>query len=114
MLSCTRIALIGCGWFACVAHIPALQRLEREGRIRVVGLYSRSETSFARANRLYARKDIKHYRSLQEVAEDPEVDLVDLALPIDVMPDAIKLFLAGGKHVISRNLARRQWRAVLS
>jgi L-gulono-1,4-lactone dehydrogenase len=101
MSKCTRIALIGCGWFARVAHIPALQRLEREGRIKLVGLCSRSEESVARAARLYGRADIKHYLSLDEVAEDPGVDLVDLTLPIDVMPDGIKLFLAAGKHVIS-------------
>jgi L-gulono-1,4-lactone dehydrogenase len=98
---CTRIALIGCGWFARVAHVPALQRLEREGRIKLVGLCSRSEASVAHMGHLYGRKDIKHYLSLEEVAEDPDVDLVDLVLPIDVMPDAIKLFLGAGKHVIS-------------
>ena len=38
---------------------------------------------------------------LEQVAEDPDVDLVDLTLPIEVMPDAIKLFLSSGKHVIS-------------
>jgi len=96
-----RVVLVGCGWFACVAHIPALRRLEKEGRIRLVGLCSRSEASIARASRLYSRQDLKHYLSLAEVAEDPGVDLVDLTLPIDVMPDAIKLFLAAGKHVIS-------------
>src|SRR3984957_3072168 len=96
-----RVVLVGCGWFACVAHIPALRRLEREGRIRLVGLCSRSEASIARASRLYSRQDLKHYLSLAEVAEDPGVDLVDLTLPIDVMPDAIKLFLGAGKHVIS-------------
>jgi L-gulono-1,4-lactone dehydrogenase len=101
MLSCTRIALVGCGWFARVAHVPALQRLEKEGRIRLVGLCSRSEASVTHTSQLYGRKDIKHYRSLEEVAEDPDVDLVDLVLPIDVMPDAIKLFLGAGKHVIS-------------
>ena len=95
------VVLGGCGWFACVAHIPALRRLEKEGRIRLVGLCSRSEASIARASRLYSRQDLKHYLSLEEVAEDPGVDLVDLTLPIDVMPDAIKLFLAAGKHVIS-------------
>ncbi len=96
-----RVVLVGCGWFACVAHIPALRRLEKEGRIRLVGLCSRSEASLARASRLYSRQDLKHYLSLAEVAGDPGVDLVDLTLPIDVMPDAIKLFLAAGKHVIS-------------
>jgi L-gulono-1,4-lactone dehydrogenase len=101
MSRCTRIALIGCGWFARVAHIPALQRLEREGRIKLVGLCSRSEESVARTGRLYGRADIKHYLSLDEVAQDPGVDLVDLTLPIEVMPGAIKLFLSAGKHVIS-------------
>jgi predicted dehydrogenase/FAD/FMN-containing dehydrogenase len=96
-----RVVLVGCGWFACVAHIPALKRLEGEGRIRLVGLCSRSEASIARASGLYARQDLKHYLSLEEVAEDPDVDLVDLTLPIEVMPDAIKLFLSAGKHVIS-------------
>ncbi len=100
-MSCIRIALIGCGWFARVAHIPALQRLEREGQIRLVGLCSRSEELVARASRLYGRTDIKHYRSPNEVAEDPDVDLVDLLLPIEAMPDAIKLFLTARKHVIS-------------
>src|SRR5271154_2099900 len=101
MSSGVRTVLIGCGWFARVAHIPALKRLEGEGRIRLVGLCSRSEESVARAGNLYGRKDIKHYRSLEDVAGDPDVDLVDLTLPIDVMPGAIKLFLAAGKHVIS-------------
>ena len=96
-----RVVLVGCGWFACVAHIPALKRLEGEGRIKLVGLCSRSEASTKRASGLYARQDLKHYLSLEEVAEDPDVDLVDLTLPIEVMPGAIKLFLSAGKHVIS-------------
>jgi predicted dehydrogenase len=96
-----RVVLVGCGWFACAAHIPALRRLEGEGRIRLVGFCSRSETSIARASSLYARQDLKHYLSLEEVAKDPDVDLVDLTLPIEVMPAAIKLFLSAGKHVIS-------------
>jgi predicted dehydrogenase len=49
------------------------------------------------------RQDLKHYLSLEDVAEDPDVDLVDLTLPIEIMPDAIRLFLSAGKHVISEN-----------
>jgi L-gulono-1,4-lactone dehydrogenase len=101
MSSCIRVALVGCGWFARVAHIPALQRLEREGRIRLVALCSRTEESVARASGMYGRTNIKRCRSLEEVAEDPDVDLVDLLLPIETMPFVIKLFLAAGKHVIS-------------
>ena len=96
-----RVVLVGCGWFACVAHVPALKRLEGEGRIKLVGLCSRSEASTKRASGLYGRKDLKHYRSLEDVAQDPDVDLVDLTLPIEVMPGAIKVFLSAGKHVIS-------------
>jgi L-gulonolactone oxidase len=75
--------------------------LEGEGRIRLVGLCSRSEASIKRASGLYGRQDLKHYTSLEDVAQDPDVDLVDLTLPIEVMPGAIKLFLSAGKHVIS-------------
>ena len=82
-----RVVLVGCGWFACVAHIPALKRLEGEGRIRLVGLCSRSEASIARASGLFVRQDLKHYLSLEQVAQDPDVDLVDLTLPIEVMPE---------------------------
>ena len=96
-----RVVLVGCGWFACVAHVPALRRMEKEGRISLVGLCSRSEASVARASRLYGRQDLKRYLSLEGVAEDPDVDLVDLTLPIEIMPGAIKLFLSAGKHVIS-------------
>ncbi len=96
-----RVVLVGCGWFGCVAHIPALKRLEKEGRIKLVGLCSRSEASIAGASALYAQAGLKHYRSLEEVAADLEVDLVDLVLPIEVMPEAVKLFLSAGKHVIS-------------
>ena len=96
-----RVVLVGCGWFGCVAHIPALKRLEKEGRIKLVGLCSQSEASIARASALYARADLKRYQSLKDVAADPEVDLVDLVLPIEITPDAIKLFLSAGKHVIS-------------
>ncbi len=96
-----RVVLVGCGWFGCVAHIPALKRLEKDGRIKLIGLCSRSEASIGRASALYARADLKRYHSLKDVAADPEVDLVDLVLPIEVMPDAIKLSLSAGKHVIS-------------
>jgi predicted dehydrogenase len=101
MPTAVRVVLVGCGWFACVAHIPALKRLEGEGRVRLVGLCSRSEASTKRASALYLRQDLKHYLSLEEVAQDPDVDLVDLTLPIEAMPGAIKLFLSAGKHVIS-------------
>ena len=38
---------------------------------------------------------------LKEVVEDQDLDLIDLLLPIEAMPDPIKLFLNSRKHVIS-------------
>lgn len=75
--------------------------LKRKAEFRLVGYCSRSEESIARARQIYAPNDVKDYRSIEDVASDFDVDMVDLVLPIDVMPEAIKLFLVAGKHVIS-------------
>lgn len=96
-----RVALVGCGWFACEAHIPALQRLEREGHLEVVALCSRSADSLTRASTKYPEKNLKKYTELAKLLADPEIDLVDLVLPIPTMPDAIRASLQAGKHVIS-------------
>ena len=96
-----RTVLVGCGWFAC-AHIPALKRLEGEGRIRLVGLCSRSEASTKRASPVYGRQDLKGSLWLEDVAQDPGVDLINLTLPMEDHAQApLSVFLSAGKHVIS-------------
>ena len=47
-----RLALVGCSWFARAAHLPALDRLSREGLVEVVALCSRSPESLAQARNL--------------------------------------------------------------
>jgi L-gulono-1,4-lactone dehydrogenase len=96
-----RLALVGCGWFACEAHIPALQRLERERLVQVVALCSRSEQSLERASRQLGPRPLKKFRTMEDAFADPEIDIVDLVLPIGMMPDAIRVALRAGKHVIS-------------
>lgn len=96
-----RLALVGCGWFACEAHIPALQRLERERLVEVVALCSRSEQSLERASRLFGPRLLRKYRTMEDTFADPEVDIVDLVLPIGLMPGAIRGALRAGKDVIS-------------
>jgi predicted dehydrogenase len=96
-----RIALVGCGWFACEAHLPALRRLERDGKIELVALCSRSEASLSRATKAYGPKHLKKYINIADLLADPEIDLVDLVLPIPAMPEAIRAALRAGKHVIS-------------
>jgi L-gulono-1,4-lactone dehydrogenase len=96
-----RLALVGCGWFACEAHIPALQRLERDRLVQVDALCSRSEQSLARASRQLGPRTLKQYRTMEAAFADPDIDIVDLVLPIGLMPGAIRAALRAGKHVIS-------------
>lgn len=96
-----RLALVGCGWFACEAHIPALQQLEHEGLVEVVALCARSTESLARAHQRFGSRTLKTYRQLDALLADPDIDIVDLVLPIGTMPQAIRASLRAGKHVIS-------------
>jgi L-gulono-1,4-lactone dehydrogenase len=96
-----RLALVGCGWFASEAHIPALQQLEGEGFVEVTALCSRSETSLSRASERFGLRTLKKYKQLDSVLADPEIDLVDLVLPIGTMPEAIRASVRAGKHIIS-------------
>ncbi len=96
-----RVALVGCGWFASEAHIPALQRLDEDGRIEVVAICSRSQTSLARACKEFSQPNLRQYTDIGALLADKEVDIVDLVLPISAMPAAIRASLEAGKHVIS-------------
>ncbi len=100
-----RLALVGCGWFANLAHTPALRRLEAEGLFEVTALCSRSESSLKRSAELLGRTDLKLYRELSQLLADPDVDAVDLVLPIPLMPDAVAAALEAGKHVVSEKPA---------
>ena len=52
-----RVALVGCGWFAVRAHLPALQKLERTSatalgfRVSLYALCSRSAANVERARK---------------------------------------------------------------
>jgi predicted dehydrogenase len=96
-----RLALVGCGWFACQAHIPALKRLEQEGFVELVALCSRSEESLSRASEQWGSRTLKKYKQLDSLLADPGIDLVDLVLPIGATPEAIRKALEAGKHIIS-------------
>ena len=96
-----RLALVGCGDFAINVHLPAWRKLEKTGLVDLVALCSRSQDSLTRANDAYGGKSLKQYTSLDALLADPEIDVVDLTLPITTMPDAIRASLRAGKHVIS-------------
>ncbi|WGJ14321.1 FAD-binding protein [Methylocapsa sp. D3K7] len=96
-----RLALVGCGEFAVSVHLPALRKLEKAGLVELVALCSRSQESLARASETYQAQGLKKYTSLESVLGDPEIDIVDLVLPIPAVPEAVRASLRAGKHVIS-------------
>lgn len=93
-----RLALIGAGIFAKDAHVPSLLRLPAS--FELVALYSRTATS-AQALAQAIPHPVKIYTDLTALLADPEIEAVDIVLPIDAMPAAVTQVLASGKHLIS-------------
>lgn len=95
-----RIALVGAGVFARKAHAPALAALQREGRVRVVAVASRTrEKAEAVAAELPGEPAV--LTGLEQVLAHPGVDAVDLVLPIPSLPGAVERCLVAGLHVVS-------------
>lgn len=95
-----RVGVVGCGWFALTAHIPALNQLAAEGALEVAALCSRNRESLARAVGLIGHP-VKLYSELGAILSDQSIDLVDLVLPTPLMADAVRQSLRAGKHVLS-------------
>lgn len=95
-----RIALVGCSWFARVAHLPALQKLSDEGLVELVALCSLTNESIIEAKKII-KNDVKTYTDLDEMLSDVGIDIVDLVLPTPIIGSAIIKSLQAGKHVIS-------------
>lgn len=93
-----RLALIGAGIFARDVHLPAL--LKRQDQFEITAIYSRTESSAASLARQVPHPVEIYTDSAALLARD-DVEAVDILLPIDVMPDFIRLALQAGKHVIS-------------
>mmetsp|Transcript_13522 Transcript_13522/g.44051 ORF Transcript_13522/g.44051 Transcript_13522/m.44051 type:complete len:731 (+) Transcript_13522:27-2219(+) len=91
------VVLVGCGFFGCGAHCPALRKLGARGEVVVRGVCSRSVESRRRAlGRLGAGRE---YVCLEDVLRDAEVDVVLLALPRSAALDATVRAVAAGKGV---------------
>jgi len=92
------IALIGAGTFARDAHVPSLLNLDR--LFRIVAVYSRTE---AAAASLAAKipYPVALYTDRDALLARPDVEAVDIVLPIAALPAAIQRSLEAGKHVLS-------------
>lgn len=93
-----RLALVGAGVFAQNAHLPALLALQE--RIEIVAVYSRTHASAAAlAQRIGA--GVAVYTDLAALLARPDLDAVDLLLPIPIQAGFVEAALRAGKHVIS-------------
>ena len=93
-----RLALIGAGVFARDVHVPALRALENT--FNIVAVYSRSAASaMALAGQLPGQ--VNTYTDLRALLARDDIEVVDILLPISVMPEAVELALRAGKHIIS-------------
>ena len=160
-----RLCVVGLGWYARRAHLPALAALEQQsskklkhrrkaGRARkssaaaasaggsngveksertegsgrlgevggciketeteteregdgdgeagftIVAVCSTSSQSHAAAEKILGHA-VRHHTTLEQVWQDPDINVVDLVLPIPLLPGAVTAALKAGKHVIS-------------
>lgn len=93
-----KIALMGAGTFARDAHLPSLLNLGP--LFEIVAVYSRTA---AAADALAARVPyaVETVTDQGDLLARPDVEAVDIVLPIAALPSAILRSLRAGKHVLS-------------
>ena len=93
-----RLALIGAGVFARDAHLPSL--LRHQNRFEIVALYSRTQAT-AQALAEHIPHPVEIYTQMDALLARPDLEAVDILLPITALPNAIGTTLAAGKHLLS-------------
>ena len=94
-----RVALIGCGWFACAVHCDTL----RKAKARVVALHARTDASAARAARALKRSDLP--RSVTLGGALAACDVALLCLPAAAHESACLAAFAAKVAVVSEKPA---------
>jgi len=90
------IGMIGSGNIVENAHIPAYQA----AGYRIVGIASRNREH---AEGVANRKSLaRTFDSIEALLNDPEVDVVDIAVPPDFQPAIVEAALRAGKHVLAQ------------
>ena len=102
MTAPVRLAVVGAGLFTQKAHLPALLNLTDRFTIQVV--CSRSLVS---ADKLATAipHPVDVITDFNAVLARPDIDAVDLIVPIGTLPAMVEAALAAGKHVISEKPA---------
>jgi predicted dehydrogenase len=93
-----RLAIIGAGVFARDAHLPSL--LRHPDHFHIAAIYSRTQKSAqALAEQIPYPTEI--FTDLEPLLARPDIEAVDILLPIHALAEAVSKSLHAGKHIIS-------------
>jgi predicted dehydrogenase len=91
-----RVGIVGAG-FAADFHLAAYQRVSRVP-VQVAGIASRTRS---KAAELADRHGIpRHYADVDALLTDPEIDVVDLCVPVHLHHPMLLAAARAGKHVV--------------
>lgn len=92
----TKVAIIGTGIFAKKAHLPSL---ENSPYFKPIACYNRT-ISKAEEFVKSSNSDIKIYKEFDDAFKDPEIDLIDVLLPVQYNLNAIKKAVEFKKNIV--------------
>ena len=90
-----NVAVIGTGIFAKETHLPTLKSLSNE--FNVIGCYNRSVDKAEEFSQLAS---CKVYKTVDELFEDPQVDVIDVLVPNQFNLSYVELAVKHKKHII--------------
>ena len=93
-----RIGIVGCGNVMDGAYMPVLQKLQQQGKVRVVGA---SHTSLARCRKILKKWQVpKYFSSYQELCQSSDIDVVVILAPMTLHAAMMRAALKARKHVL--------------
>ena len=96
MSSPLNFAVVGTGIFATDTHLPTFQKLQN---FKPVAAYNRTKSKAETFAKKAGISENKVYDSLEDTFQDPEVDFVDVLLPVQFNLDAVKLAIENKKPI---------------
>ena len=106
-----HLAVLGCGIFARSSHLPALRSLQAKGEVRVVALWSRTNSSCAACWQDFVTSGLAPPsiycgdEGLRLVLSRQDVDAVTVVVAAYAAPELIEKALHAGKSVASEKPA---------
>ena len=91
-----KIGIIGAGGIVAVAHLPAYE-------LAGLPVHGITDLNLDKANELAEKFGIgRVYQNHQEMIDDPEIEVVDIAVPASEQPGIMLAALAAGKHILAQ------------